>query len=294
MYELIPLTPHDYYIDCPAKIGLVRVEEDQVILIDSGSDKDTGKKVYRILQEKGWTLQAIWNTHSHADHIGGNHFLQEKTGCRIYARGLECTFTNTPVLEPMGLYGGLPLKDLLHKFTLAQESVALPMESAALPGGLTLLELPGHCFDMVGFLTPDGTAYIADSVSSPDTLEKYGIGYLWDPQAALGTLDALETLDARHFVPSHAPVTQDIAPLVQCNRRAILDVIEKILLLCRQPLTPDDLLGQLFRAYGMTMTVPQYALIGSTLRSYLSSLYAQGKISVLCDNGQLRWQTVLP
>ena len=78
MYELIQLTEHDYYIDCPAKIGLVRIDEDNVVLIDSGNDKDAGKKVFRILEANGWNLKAIFNTHSHADHIGGNRFLQDK------------------------------------------------------------------------------------------------------------------------------------------------------------------------------------------------------------------------
>lgn len=53
MYELIQLTEHDYYIDCPAKIGLVRIDEDNVVLIDSGNDKDAGKKVFRILEANG-------------------------------------------------------------------------------------------------------------------------------------------------------------------------------------------------------------------------------------------------
>ena len=44
MYELIQLTEHDYYIDCPAKIGLVKTGDDEAVLIDSGSDKDAGKR----------------------------------------------------------------------------------------------------------------------------------------------------------------------------------------------------------------------------------------------------------
>ena len=40
MYELIQVTDRSCYIQCPAKIGLVRLEGDRVCLIDSGSDKD--------------------------------------------------------------------------------------------------------------------------------------------------------------------------------------------------------------------------------------------------------------
>ena len=292
MYELIQLTERDYYIDCPAKIGLIRTGEDEVALIDSGSDKDAGKKVLRILESNGWKLTAIFNTHSHADHIGGNRFLQDRTGCRIYARGLECTYTNSPALEPMGLYGGQPFKDLKHKFLLAQESAAQPLSQAALPEGMELLSMPGHSFDMVGFKTKDGTAYIADAVSSEETLAKYGIGYLWDAEASVQTLETLRGLDAKIFVPAHASVTDNIKALVQMNIDTIRAVQEKLTELCRTPRTFEEILKTVFDDYGLVMTAQQYVLIGSTIRSYLSGLYEKGVLTFSFEDNVMRWKAV--
>ncbi|MCF0229681.1 MAG: MBL fold metallo-hydrolase, partial [Parasporobacterium sp.] len=150
MYELIQISEHDYYIDCPAKTGLVQTGDKTVIAIDSGNDKDAGKKVLRHIEAKGWTLTAVFNTHSHADHIGGNRFLQERTGCHIYAPGMENVYTNNPQLEPVTLFGGLPFKDISGKFMMAQSSSSELLTPDVLPAGMEIIPLPGHSFDMVG------------------------------------------------------------------------------------------------------------------------------------------------
>ena len=100
MYELIQISEQSYYIQSPAKIGLVKLNDTEVCLIDSGNDKDAGRRVRKSVDTNGWTLKAIYNTHSNADHIGGNKYLQAQTGCRVYAPGIECDFTRHPILEP--------------------------------------------------------------------------------------------------------------------------------------------------------------------------------------------------
>ena len=86
MYELVQVAENTYYINSPSKIGVYRVSDDDVWLIDSGNDASAAKRVLRTINERGWRLVAIYNTHSHADHIGGNAYLQKNTGCRINFR----------------------------------------------------------------------------------------------------------------------------------------------------------------------------------------------------------------
>lgn len=290
MYELIQVSEQCYYLQSPAKIGLVRLNDTDVCLIDSGSDKDAGRKVRQLLDANGWRLTAIYNTHSNADHIGGNQYLQRQTGCRIYAPGIECCFTRHPVLEPAFLYGGFPPKDLRHKFLMAQESDARPLTPEVLPQGFGLLPLPGHFFDMAGFRTPDDVVYLADCLSSRETLDKYRIGFVYDVAAYLQTLEAVKAMSARCFVPAHAPACEDIAPLAQYNIDTVHEVAGAILDLCREPLCFEVLLKKLFARYGLAMNFEQYALVGSTVRSYLSWLKDTGRLSARFEDGLLLWQ----
>ena len=290
MYELHQVAEHSYYIQSPAKIGLVRLNGTDVCLIDSGSDKEAGRKARQLLDAAGWHLTAIYNTHSNADHIGGNRYLQGQTGCRIFAPGAECSFTRHPVLEPSFLYGGFPPTELKHKFLMAQESDAEPLTPADLPEGFQILPLPGHFFDMAGYRDADDVVYLADCLSSRGTLEKYRIGFIYDVAAYLETLEAVKQMRAKMFVPAHAEATEDIAPLAQFNLETVWEIAEKITVLCAEPLCFEQLLQKLFKAYGLTMNFEQYVLVGSTVRSYLSWLKDEGRLRAGFENNRLLWE----
>ena len=289
MYELIQVSELCYYIQCPAKIGVVRTDENNVVLIDSGNDKNAGKKVLKILEQRNWRLQAVFNTHSHADHIGGNRFLQERTGCKIYAPGIERDFTCHPVLEPTFLYGGCPPSELRHKFLMAQESDALPLTPDALPDGMSVIPLPGHSFDMVGFRSKDNVVFLADCLSSRETLEKYRVSFLTDVKSYLETLERVINMDAAVFVPSHAETTADIRGLARYNMEKVHEIADDILNICREPVSFERILQRLFDKYGLSMNFEQYALVGSTVRSYLSWLKEGGGLRAFFEDNALLW-----
>jgi glyoxylase-like metal-dependent hydrolase (beta-lactamase superfamily II) len=292
MYELIQVSANNFYIQSPAKIGVVKVGDADVCLIDSGSDKDAGRRVRRVLDENGWRLVAIFNTHSNADHVGGNRYLQGQTGCKIYAPGIERDITEHPVLEPAFLYGGFPPKELRHKFLMAQASEVELLSDDVLPEGMSAIALPGHFFDMVGFRTADDVVYLADCLSSKETLEKYRVAFVYDVAAYLETLESVKEMEAALFVPSHADATADIAPLAQLNIDCVRETEARILEICKTPEIFEEVLRQLFVGYGLMMSFDQYVLVGSTVRSYLSWLRDRGVVDVFAEGGQLLWQTV--
>ncbi len=292
MYELVQVSEKSFYIQSPAKIGLVLLNDTEVCLIDSGNDKDAGRRVLKILDANGWRLKAIYNTHSNADHIGGNKYLQTQTGCKIYAPGIDCAFTRHPILEPAFLYGGCPCKDLRHKFLLAPASDAEYLTQETLPEGFESIPLPGHFFDMTGFRTPDDVVYLADCLSSRETLEKYQIGFLYDVAAYLETLEKVRTMEAKMFVPAHAEAAKEIDRLAQYNLDKVSETADRIVEFCREPICFEQLLQKLFSCFGLTMNFEQYALVGSTVRSYLSWLKDTGRVTAVFEDHLLLWQSV--
>lgn len=288
MYELVQVGENSYYIESPAKVGLYLAGY-EAYLIDSGNDKDAGRKIKKILEQNGWNLKAIINTHSNADHIGGNNYLQRQTGCKIYGKGIEVAFTETPILEPSFLYGGFPCKDLRYKFLMAKESSVLKISEAELPRGMEIIELPGHFFDMIGIRTPDDVVYLADCLSSKEALEKYGFTFIYDVAAYLSTLEKIGNLKGKIFVPAHASTTTDLTDLVKINEEKIHENTELILSFCEAPSSVESILKQIFDTYGLVMDFQQYVLVGSTVKSYLSWLRDKGELDVKFENNRLLW-----
>lgn len=290
MYEYIELGKNTGYIKSPTNIGVIKIGEDEVCIIDSGNDKDAGRRIKRVLEEKGLKLSAIYITHSNADHIGGNKYLQGQTGCKIYAPGIECDMTNHPILEPSFLYGGYPFKELRHKFLLAKESRAEMLTDEVLPDGIKTIPLPGHFFDMAGFKTSDNVIFLADCLSSKETLDKYRIPFIYDVASYLETLEKVKEMEAKYFVPSHCEVTEDIRPLAEYNEQAVKEIGEDIRGILDEPLNFEEILKRISGKYGIELDAEQYVLVGSTVKSFLSWMREKGETDIVFRNNMLCWE----
>ena len=286
--ELVKVGEKTYYIRNATNIGIYKIDKTQVYLIDTGNDKDAGKKILKIVEEQGWKVKGIINTHSNADHIGGNKVIQDRTNCEILAYNIEKSFTESPILESSFLYGGYPFKDIRNKF-LAKESVVTPIENN-LPNGLEYFSLKGHFFDMVGVKTSDNVYFLADSLFSEETITKYHLFFIYDIREYLNTLDYLTTLNGNIYIPSHCEATDDISSLIQLNRNKIQEISDKIYNLCAKEITFEEILKYIFDEYNLIMNPNQYVLVGSTIRSYLSYLSDENKLSYEFKDNKMLWK----
>ena len=289
--ELIQVGEKTYYIKNATNIGIYKVDETQVYLIDTGNDKDAGKKILKIIDDKNWSVKGIINTHSNSDHIGGNKVIQDKTNCTILANKIEKSFTEFPILESSFLYGGYPFKDIRNKFLLAKESIVTSIENN-LPDGLEYFTLKGHFFDMCGIKTSDDVYFLADSLFSKETIKKYHLFFIYDVKEFLNTLEYLKTLKGNLYIPSHCEATTDISSLIEININKVNEIISKIYNICNKEKTFEEILKCIFDEYNLIMNANQYVLVGSTIKSYLSYLLDENKICYEFKSNKMFWKQV--
>lgn len=289
--ELVKVGEKTYYIKNATNIGIYKIDDNNVYIIDTGNDKDAGKKILRIIGEQGWNVKGIITTHSNADHIGGNKVIQDRTNCTILAYNIEKAFTEFPILESSFLYGGYPFKDIRNKFLLAKESVVIPIENY-LPDGLEYFTLKGHFFDMIGIKTSDNVYFLADSLFSEETITKYHLFFIYDVREFLNTLDYLNTLNGSLYIPSHCEATNNISSLIELNRDKVNEIIDKIYNACEKEMTFDEVLKCIFDDYNLVMNANQYVLVGSTIKSYLSYLYDENKLYYEFKDNKMVWKQV--
>jgi hydroxyacylglutathione hydrolase len=144
--ELIPALNDNY-------IYLVREEDTNTTAV---VDPAESAPVIEALEERGWSLDLILNTHHHADHIGGNEDLKRRYGARLIG----------PASETARIKG--------MDQTVAEGDV---VEIGAQKGHV--IETPGHTSGHIAFHFPDSAVLF-----SGDSLFALGCGRLFEGSAA--------------------------------------------------------------------------------------------------------------
>lgn len=289
--EIVNIKGSSWFIPGPTNIGIIEVENG-VYCIDSGNDKEAGRKINKIITDKQWELLGIINTHSNADHIGGNDYLQRMYNCKVLSSQTEKALIESPKIEASFLWGGFPVKELNNKFFEAKPSNVTNVinEQSVLPGNMKVISLPGHFFEMIGIISNDNVCYLGDCIFGESTLNKYKIPYIYDVLKFKKTIEKIKTLKMEYYIMSHGNIETDITDIADKNISVVEMVENEVLGFITKPIAFDDILKYLCDDMGIELNYGQYALIGNTLRSFLSYLYNTDKIQYEFIDNKLIWK----
>ncbi len=277
-------------------IGVVLADDGRAVLIDTGLNDTPARKVLRAVQEELKTdVRAIFTTHGHADHFGGNAFVVKRTGARVYAPDIDELTLRHPIMQTVMLYGGAdPVDAIRTRFLVAEDG---PVDGVYATGEqelegvrLDIVSLPGHSINQMGFVI-NGVFFCADVVFPEATLQKYPIPYLFGLTDHLDALDFSLGVECSWVVPGHGPTAPHIRDLVEVNRSAIDTVIAAILDGLDIAKTSDDVCADLFRRLDAPVDDAQaYYLLRPTVSAYLAHLERTGSITARIEDRQVLWQ----
>jgi hydroxyacylglutathione hydrolase len=154
---------------------------------------------------KGWTITAIWNTHWHPDHAGGNLKVKAATGCEIIGPRGEAA--KIPGIE-VQVGGG--------------DTVMLGERKAH------VIDVPGHTLGHIMFHMPDdGAAFVGDAVFALGCGRVFegDMPMMWSSMQAIKTLPPETTLYCAH---EYTQANARFAETIETDNAALMDYVAEI------------------------------------------------------------------
>lgn len=284
-----------YFLAGPTNIGIFLFKNKYTLLVDTGESKGSARQIAEKLNQRGWQIKYIFNTHEHPDHYGGNPYLGEAySGSVFYASAQSRLFMENNFLTPMYMYGGHPPGELARYYTQGRAARV----NALLEAGpvkinderFETIALGGHAPGHTGLATRDRVCFLGDALFSPEIISKYSFPFLYDIDDQLHTMNKIASLEYDFYLLGHAPhfySYQELQEVLQINRNNLEKHLELILDLLAQPKTREGLLEEVVIMEDLELDFKEYFYLLSTLGAFLTHLTRRGEIKHQLESGRL-------
>ena len=149
-----------------ALLGVYRVTEKDIVLIDTGYAKLDRAGLTAMIEDNGFRLLGVICSHAHFDHSGNVRYLQQRCGARAAAHIIEAGISVNPDAyraNYVALTYGKSREYLLEECFVADTIIGPEDEWLDFCGArFGILQLPGHSAGHIGVVTPDNVAYVGD------------------------------------------------------------------------------------------------------------------------------------
>ena len=278
-----------FVVDSGALNTVFTVKNDIATLFDTCLNKDNARKLSRAVN---FNVGRIINTHSHADHIGGNSFFENKFNCKSFINKREISFCYFPELEPALLYGGCHFSASKSRFLCATGFNSIDtLEN--IETDIEIVELFGHSPGHTGFLI-NNVLYAGDALFSKEVIDKHKILYLYDVENFVYSLKKIKSLNFEYIVFCHKGIIKkdEAIELISENIAHTEKVCEEILHILKfSTMNSEEISSKLMQNLNIPFETEYFLLVSSTIKGYLSYLEKNEKIAHLIDKG-VKWKRV--
>lgn len=270
-------------------IPYYQTAEKEWILMDSGFHGARGE-LAAYLKEHEIRVKAVLCSHAHFDHVENCRYLQETYGAQIIMSGLDAGMLESPVTLKAVFYSNT-INENIYDFgdmVCKADKILMPGQKQVEVCGadFEILYLPGHAASHLGFVTPDGAAYLADSMFSRDMLASGKLFYMLCWPETLKTLEKIKDFHYNRYILSHSGVVEDIRTLAEENELRFLQILEEIRELITEEITLEQLVAKVVESWKSPVKrLGKARLFERIIRSMSEYLVDEGQIQYEIKNG---------
>ena len=222
-----------------ALLPIYKLNERDIVLIDTGYAKLDRAGLVTLLDGSGLVPKYVLCSHAHFDHTGNVRYLQERYGAKAILSLIEAGISVNPDsyrANYVALTYGKSRELFLEECFTADRVLRETDTSLELDGRtFGILPLPGHSAGHLGFVTPDGAAYVGDCLISQSEIDGAKLPTSMFIARDLESKAYLKTTDYPVYILAHKEVVRREAleglidrniGFIQSKRAELLEVLE--------------------------------------------------------------------
>lgn len=292
--KLINIKGNTYYIKGGTNTGVIRLDNNNCLIIDPGRYGVKQIKMVELLKENNMVIKYIINTHEHGDHYEGCSNLKKlNNNIQILSSPEAKIFIDNPNKFADYTVGGKANKFLKFKES-SEESHATKVDDIIEEGKIVLnnrkfeiIKLSGHTEGSIGVLTDDKILFVGDLFVGSQMLKKFDLLLLYDVKEYLNSVNKIKGIDFEYMVLGHdKEIHSKIDSQVVINNHisAVNNYVNQVKDLLKSPMTIDNILKNIIINNNLSCNYIEYHYFRSSIVSI---------ISYLCDLDQIDYNIEL-
>ena len=225
---------------------------DGIVLVDTGiHEPGSMTQLDRALEMTGHSVEDVRLlvcTHAHSDHYGQAASIAERAGCELWMHPNHEHMTRSAADPEAWLEARLEVarqsgvsEEALARYREARRNQGFGVAEIVRPdrelvpgvevetdaGSWRVIETPGHAPSHVCLFQPEHRLLISGDHLLGRVSLYYDYGYTPDPAGEfVGSLDAVDELDARLCLPGHGRTFRDVRAHIEANRALVAERVE--------------------------------------------------------------------